>query len=383
MKKHLEDIKKEITEKGGGEELLSPQRLLEFQVKVNNKVYTAYRSQHNNNLGPYKGGVRFHKNVTREEVEALSIMMTLKCALVNIPFGGAKGGVAVDVDNLSVEEVVEISRQFVRGSFPIIGPDTDIPAPDMNTNEKIMSIMVDEYSKIKGEYSPASFTGKPVLEGGVEGRREATGYGGASILKEISQGKILTIAVQGFGNVGYYFSHFAAEMGHKVFAISDCSGGSLCNEGIDIKKLFDHREEKNTVCGCYEDTTNDKLLEMEVDVLVPAAIENVITAENAEKIKAKYVLSLANGPVTPEAERILFKRGIMVVPDILANSGGVAASYCEWLQSKKEKNYTKEDVFDFVSKTLTKAFHEIQEVGRREKVTLSDAALLVALRRLK
>ncbi len=365
-------MKKTLREKGAPEELLSSQRVLQFQVKLGEKIYTGYRAQHNNTLGPYKGGVRFHKDVTLEEVESLAMMMTLKCALVGVPFGGAKGGVAIDVDDLSEEEIEEVSREFVRGSFPIIGPDTDIPAPDINTNEKIISIMVDEYSRLKKEVSPRSFTGKPVDEGGIKGRKEATGYGGAVILKEISEGKELSVAVQGLGNVGYHFSFFTKEMGHKIVATCDSKRGFWCEEGVDTERAANHEDS----CSCYEEFTNDELIEADVDVLVLAAVGGVITEENADKVKAKYVLSLANGPVTPKAERMLFEKGITVIPDILASSGGVVASYCEW--SGEEK-----DVFDFISKTMSSAYREVIKISKEEGVTLSDAAIILALRRLQ
>ncbi len=396
MKNILEQIKEEIKEEGEKwgvnsyalKRILSPQRALRFQVCAGEEIYSAFRCQHNNSRGPYKGGIRFHKQVTEEEVEALSIMMTLKCALVNIPFGGAKGGVSVDPEKLSEEEIEELSRNFVRGCYPIIGPDTDIPAPDVNTNEKIISVMTDEYSLIRGERTPASFTGKAVSDGGLLGRKESTGYGGAAVLDEISfmeENRKMRIAVQGFGNVGYNFSLFAKEMGHKIVAVSKKEGGVSMEEGIDPEEMLSHIESEETMKGyrSSKEIDNETLLGMDVDVLVPAALENAITKDNVQNIKARYVLSLANGPVTPEAERMLSEKEITVIPDILANAGGVVASYCEWIQSKTEKKYGKEETFKFISDMLKRSFREVYEVGKKDKITLSKAALFISLRRLE
>ncbi|MCF7845263.1 MAG: Glu/Leu/Phe/Val dehydrogenase [Candidatus Pacebacteria bacterium] len=393
MEKLLKDTKKQIKKEGKRagvdpvfvKKLLFSERLLEFTVQVGDNYYSAYRSQHNSIMGPYKGGLRFSEFTTRDEVEALSMLMTLKCALVDIPFGGGKGGVKVDLKNFSKEEVETLSREYVKGVFPLIGPDVDIPAPDMNTNEEVMTIMTDEYSKIKGVSSLASFTGKPVEKGGLEGRTEATGYGGFVIFKQLCtlyNLKNPTVAVQGFGNVGFNFCKFADEDGFKIKAVTKREGGIKREEGVVFKKNKDDifkEQEVNKI-------TNKDILEMDVDVLVLAATEGVVDEENADKVKAKYIISLANGPVTRKAEKILHKRGIVVIPDILANSGGVVASYCEWIQNKGEEKYNKEKVFSFIKEKLSKAFEEIKKTEKEfqsdKKITPTKMATLIAIRRL-
>jgi glutamate dehydrogenase len=393
MEKLLKDTKKQIKKEGKRagvdpvfvKRLLFSERLLEFTVQVGDNYYSAYRSQHNSIMGPYKGGLRFSEFTTRDEVEALSMLMTLKCALVDIPFGGGKGGVRVDLKNFSKEEVEILSREYVRGVFPLIGPDVDIPAPDMNTNEEVMTIMTDEYSKIKGSFSPSAFTGKPVDRGGLKGRTEATGYGGFVILKQlcaIYNLKNPTVAVQGFGNVGFNFCRFADEDGFKIKAVTRREGGIQNEEGIIFKENKDDifkDQETNKI-------TNKDILEMDVDILVLGATEGVIDEENADKIKAKYIISLANGPVTRKAEKILHKKGVVVIPDILANSGGVIASYCEWRQNKGEEEYNKDMVFSFIREKLSKAFEEIKKTEEEfkddKKVTPTKMATLIAIRRL-
>ncbi len=392
----LENLKNQIKEEAKRnnigkyftERILSTDRLLEFNIPVGSKVFRGYRAQHSNLLGPYKGGVRFSNKVTRDEVEALSIMMTLKCALLDVPFGGAKGGVEVDFSSLSEKEREELSRGYVRGAFPVIGPEIDIPAPDINTNEEIISIMVDEYSRISGKSSPASFTGKPVEEGGLEGRDIATGYGGAVILSELCDFwkiKEATIAVQGFGNVGSNFAIFASKMGHKVMAISDCEGGVRAKKKISIREALKCKKENKRV-GSYQRKgekriCNSELLEMDVDVLVLAATENVINENNAEKVRAKHIISIANGPVTTNAEKILQKRGTVVIPDILASAGGVIASYCEWKQAKNSKKMRKEEVLDFISKKMKKSFYALH--GEKQDEIFSNVALSLSLRSLE
>ncbi len=391
MDKFLKDTKKQIKKQGKRagvsarfmKKILLPERLLEFTVQVGDNYYSAYRSQHSSIMGPYKGGLRFSEFTTRDEVEALSMLMTLKCSLVDIPFGGGKGGVRVDLKNFSKEEVEVLSRNYVRGVFPIIGPDVDIPAPDMNTNEEVMTIMTDEYSKINGDPCLSAFTGKSVSGGGLEGRKEATGYGGFVVFKELCKLYNLenpTTAVQGFGNVGFNFFKFADKDGFKIKAITRREGGVKNEEGITFS------ENKEDVFSNQERLTNKELLEMEVDVLVLAATEGVVNKENAEKVKAKYIISLANGPVTRKAEKILHKKGVVVVPDILANSGGVIASYCEWRQNRKEEEFNKEKVFSFISEKLKRAFQEIKETEREfsddKKITPTKIATLIAVRRL-
>ena len=391
MEKFLKDVRKKIEKEGKRnsikkdvvEKLLSVERFLEFTINLNGKYIPAYRCQHSSILGPYKGGIRFSESVTRDEVEALSILMTLKCALINIPFGGGKGGAVIDPRKLSQEEREQLAREYVRGVFPVIGPETDIPAPDINTNEEIISIMVDEYSKIAGKPSLGAFTGKAVKLGGLEGRAEATGYGGFSVLEElckIREVKGPRIAIQGFGNVGSNFARFAEEGGYKIIAVSDHSGGVKKEEGLNIQKMLDGKGVEDAE---GERISNEELLEMEVDVLVLAAVENVITEENARKVRAKNIISIANGPVTRKAEKILYKKGIIVVPDILASSGGVAASYYEWLQAKQENKFNRKEVFSFVAKTIKNSFEVIYQKSLEQGITLSKAGVSVALLRLE
>ncbi len=391
MNNFLEDVKgqiKSIGEESGINEkfikrLLVPERALEFSIEIGEDYFQAYRIQHNSIFGPYKGGIRFCENVTREEVEALSMLMTLKCSLIDIPFGGGKGGIVVDPKKLSTEEVELLARKYTQGIFNIIGPEVDIPAPDINTNENIMSIMSEEYSKIKGERIEGAFTGMPVEDGGLEGRTEATGLGGFAILEEVS--KIskkgnLSIAVQGFGNVGFHFVKFAIEAGYKIVAITDHVGGVYQENGLNISEDIS-RKDLNKIEG--RRITNEELLELDVDVIVLAAVEDVIREDNVDRIKADFIISIANGPVTRVAEQELYKRGVIVVPDILASAGGVAGSYCEWIQSQEQRKFTREEVYGFVSKTLKESFREVLEKSKENNLTLSYSAFSIALLKME
>jgi glutamate dehydrogenase/leucine dehydrogenase len=385
------------------EELKEPKRLIKFQIPVKmddgkTRIFWGFRSQHNNALGPYKGGIRFHPEVSEDEIKALSMLMTWKCSLAGIPFGGGKGGVIVDPKKLSKRELEELSRGYVREIFPLIGPDLDVPAPDVNTNPQIMAWMTDEYSKLAGKDSPAAFTGKPLENFGLTGRSEATGYGGVVILKKLAEVFNLkpektTLAIQGFGNVGSNFALFAYQAGFKILALSEFDGGVYVEKGLDPEATLKCRDQKGKISGCYcvasvcdlslgKGISNEELLEMPVDILVPAAVENVITKENAPKIRAKYIIEMANGPVTAEAEEILEKRGIISVPDILANSGGVVASYFEWLQGKKRKLWGKERVFKELAKILEKAFQKVWDLAKKDKMNLRRAAEILAVERV-
>ncbi len=336
-----------------------PRRLIEFQIPLlmdngEEKFFKGWRIQHNNALGPYKGGIRFHPAASQDEVKALSVLMSLKCALVSIPFGGAKGGVIVEPRILSEKEIEGLSRQYVREIFPFIGPNIDIPAPDINTNSQIIDWMVDEYAKTAktGKNILNSFTGKSLENGGLAGRKEATGYAGVIILEKLSKifeldSKKTTIAIQGFGNVGFHFAKFAFERGYRLLAFSEADGGIYSKEGLEPEAVLECRQKNGSIAGCYcrestcnfkegKDITNKELLESEVDVLVPAAIEDVITEKNAFKIKAKYIIAMANGPITEKAKQILEKSGKIIVPDVLASAGGVVASHFEWLQAEQD-----------------------------------------------
>ena len=391
-----------------------PQKIIEVNIPVKMdsgevKVFKGFRSQHNNARGPYKGGIRFHPNVTKEEVMALSMWMTWKCAVAGIPFGGGKGGVVVNPKELSEGELERLSRGYVRAISPIIGPRIDVPAPDVGTNGKIMEWMVDEYRQVLR--SPrdktrrtsflneneilATFTGKPVEVGGSLGRTEATGRGGVFVLealvKELKKtNSKLKVAVQGMGNVGYWFAKIAQEEGLAIVAISDSRGGIVgpafakASAGKDIgniEKIKEFKEKTGSVVGFpgIKPITNDQLLTIDCDVLVPAALENVITKENADKIKAKIIIEMANGPITPEADEILNQKRVIVVPDILANSGGVTVSSFEWEQNMAQEKWSEKKVNERLKKTIEEAFEEIWKMGEKEKVDLRKAAYLLAV----
>ncbi len=374
--------------------LLTPKREISFHIPLlleNGKVklFEAFRVQHNDLLGPFKGGIRFSEQVNKEEIRALAFLMTLKCALVGIPFGGGKGGIKVNPFKLTERELERLSRGYVRTLFPLLGPDIDVPAPDMNTNEKIMGWMVKEYSKLRGKFTSAAFTGKPENLGGLSGRKEATGFGGVVILKKLKEFFNLkpnktTIAIQGFGNVGYHFAHFAFKEGFKIVAVSEKEGGIFSKKGMNPEKVLECKEKRGSVCDAIfgKGISNKELLEMKVDILVPAAIENVITKENAKKIKAKFIIEMANGPVTKEALNILEKRKIISIPDILANSGGVIASWFEWLQNKEKKKWRKSKVFEKLSEILKNTFDEVFNTSQKEKIDLRKSALLISTLRL-
>ncbi len=385
------------------QELEEPQRLIKFQIPVlmdngGIRTFIGFRSQHNNALGPYKGGIRFGPGVSEDEVKALSMLMTWKCSLANLPFGGAKGGVIVDPRKLSRKELEGFSRGYVREIFSWLGPELDIPAPDVNTNPQIISWMVDEYSRLSGKFSPGAFTGKPEELWGLKGRREATGFGGVVILENLGQvfnfgPKETTIAIQGFGNVGANFALFAFQKGYKILAVSEKEGGIYVEKGLNPEETLKCREKKGKIAGCYcfgsvcdlshgRQISNQELLEMKVDVLVPAAIENVITKENASRIKAKYIIAMANGPITSAAQKILEEKGKIIVPDFLANAGGVIASYFEWLQAKSGLFWEKEKTFKELSMILEKSFKEVWALAEKEKTGLTKAAYLLAVSRV-
>lgn len=499
--------------------LLKPDRILEFTIPLRldsgeEKLLKGYRIQHNKALGPYKGGIRFHPNVSREEVQALATLMTIKCAVAGIPFGGGKGGVAVDPKQLSQGELERLSRAYVKEIASYIGPDVDVPAPDVNTNPQIMEWMIDEYVRIKNEESsikykedpPSSrsaglrrtsgiqnadlrfknteeesrlrgtFTGKPVGKGGSLGRTEATGRGGVIVLKALlsklnpkvtatdsvsaqpqhvlkqdkgdcARGRgspcfdtcccaPLTIAVQGFGNVGYYFAKIAQEEGFSVVAVSDSKGAIVSNSkfkvqsskfitpdsasplevpiisgrsgvatfpcratcchgysSLDVPLVMECKKKKGTLSGCYcaggvcdlnggEVIRNEELLELPVDILVPAALENVINVNNMKKIRARIIIEMANGPVTDEAYEYLTKKGVIIVPDVLANSGGVTVSYLEWLQNMKNESWSENKVNTEMKSILEKSFEEIWEVSVKKKIPLKQAAFEVGIMRI-
>ena len=364
--------------------LKNPMRVLEvsFPVRLDDgtvKTFTGYRSQHNNAVGPFKGGLRFHPNVTRDEVKALSTWMTFKCSVAGIPYGGGKGGMAIDPKDYSKAELERISKGFAKAISPIIGEKVDIPAPDVNTNGQIMSWMVDAYEEIEGKSAKGVFTGKPLEFGGSLARTEATGYGVNLAAKKALEKlnidvKGATYAVQGFGNVGFYTAYYAHKDGAKIVAFSNVDVAIYNENGIDMEAVIKDFKENGCISenkGYGKDITNAELLELEVDVLTPCALENQITSENADRIKAKAVVEGANGPTTPEADEILFKKGILVVPDILANAGGVVVSYFEWVQNLQSYYWSFEEVQQ-----------DVWALAAEYKVDLRNAAYMKSIERI-
>ncbi|MCD6414455.1 MAG: Glu/Leu/Phe/Val dehydrogenase [Candidatus Diapherotrites archaeon] len=376
------------------EVLKHPKRLLtvNFPVRMDDgsvKVFQGYRVQHNDARGPTKGGIRFHPNVSLDEVKALATWMTWKCAVAGIPYGGAKGGVIVNPKELSEGELERLSRAFIQAIHRFIGPERDIPAPDVYTNPKIMAWMMDEYSRLVGKNTPGVITGKPLSVGGSKGRGTATSQGGVYVLNKALEKQGLKpektrVAVQGFGNAGSFAAIILANDGYKIVAVSDSRGGILNESGLDPEAVLKHKKETGSVTGFpgSKKITNEELLELDCDVLVPAALENQITRENASKIKAKIVLELANGPTTPEADGILHKNGTLVIPDILANSGGVTVSYFEWVQNTMGYYWSEEEVKEKLKKIMEDAFEGVYVLMEKHKVNMRTAAYMLAVRRV-
>jgi glutamate dehydrogenase/leucine dehydrogenase len=353
------------------------------------QIFEGYRVQYNNARGPYKGGIRFHQDTDINEVKALAFWMALKCAVANIPMGGGKGGITVDPKKLSKTELEKLSRGWVRMMAPVIGPKVDVPAPDVNTTPEIMSWMVDEYSKITGDKTNATFTGKPIEVGGSEGRGPATGLGGFYtfdvIRKKLSLSDSCNIVIQGFGNVGGNAAEILSNNGHKIIALSDSKGAIVKEDGIDIKDLNEYKKANGGITGFpgSKSITNEELLELPCDVLIPAALENQITEKNAKNIKAKLIVELANGPTTPEADDILFQRGIPVVPDILANAGGVTVSTFEWEQNLKSEHWTEQQVHEKLNKIMEEETELIYNRSKELNTDLRRTAFIVALERIE
>lgn len=361
-------------------------------VKMDNesiKIFEGYRVQHSSARGPYKGGIRFHHQTDISEIKALALWMTLKTAIANIPMGGGKGGVTVDPKSLSRGELERLSRGWVKALYRDLGPKIDIPAPDVNTTPEIMSWMADEYASLTGDTTNAAFTGKPLAKGGSEGRDKATGLGGFIVFNALKGVLGLEmgarIAIQGMGNVGGFAAQIFSDHGYNVIALSDSKGGIYNSKGIDSKAAEEYKKANGSLKGFPDakEISNAELLTLETDVLIPAALENQITEENAERIEAKVVLELANGPTTPSADDTLFKRNIHVIPDILANSGGVIVSFFEWKQNLTSEHWSETAVQEKLKEILER---EAQEIGKRASNLATDmrrGACIIALERLR
>lgn len=387
-------VEKLRLEKGLYEILKRPKRsiMVSVTIKLDNHsigVFDGCRVQHWDVLGPFKGGLRYHPNVTLEEVTALSMWMTWKCAVVGLPYGGAKGGIACDPKRLSISEQERLTRRYVSLIVDYLGPHRDVPAPDVYTNAQTMAWIMDTYSQLKGYSIPESVTGKPVEIGGSEGRVCATAQGVALCVREATEKlsmkmKGATVAVQGYGNVGYNAAGILHSMGCKIVAVSDSVGGVYCEDGLNPYNLRVHKNKTGTVQGCEgaTDITNAELLTSECDILVPAALENQLTKANADQIKAKIVAEGANGPTTPEADRILFEKGICLVPDILANSGGVTVSYFEWVQNLTREHWTLDEVNQKLETKMIKAFQDVHKLSEKEESDMRTAALMLGVGRV-
>lgn len=372
--------------------LKEPLRMLNVRIPVKmddgtTKVFTAYRAQHNDAVGPTKGGVRFHPMVSEDEVKALSMWMTLKCGIVDLPYGGGKGGIICDPRQMSMGELERLSRGYVRAISQIVGPTKDIPAPDVFTNAQIMAWMMDEYSRMDEFNSPGFITGKPIVLGGSEGRDRATAEGVTIVIQEAAKKRGIDIkgariVIQGFGNAGSFLAKFMSDLGAKVIGISDAYGALHDPNGLDIDYLLDRRDSFGTVTTLFENTiTNQELLELDCDILVPAAIENQITAENANDIKASIVVEAANGPTTAEATKILTERGILLVPDVLASAGGVTVSYFEWVQNNQGYYWTAEEVREKLYRKMVDAFENVYTTATTRNINMRLAAYMVGVRR--
>ncbi|MBD8028578.1 Glu/Leu/Phe/Val dehydrogenase [Ureibacillus sp. Re31] len=392
-----QDVIKEALNKLGYEEsmyelLKEPLRMLRVRIPVKmddgtTKVFTAYRAQHNDAVGPTKGGVRFHPMVSEDEVKALSMWMTLKCGIVDLPYGGGKGGIICDPRQMSMGELERLSRGYVRAISQIVGPTKDIPAPDVFTNAQIMAWMMDEYSRMDEFNSPGFITGKPIVLGGSQGRDRATAEGVTIVIQEAAKKrgidiKDARIVIQGFGNAGSFLAKFMSDLGAKVIGISDAYGALHDPNGLDIDYLLDRRDSFGTVTTLFENTiTNQELLELDCDILVPAAIENQITADNAHDIKASIVVEAANGPTTAEATKILTERGILLVPDVLASAGGVTVSYFEWVQNNQGYYWTAEEVSEKLHRKMVEAFENVYTTATTRNINMRLAAYMVGVRR--
>ncbi len=375
-------------------QLSKPDHIHDFDIEISGddgtaKTFHGYRVQFNNARGPYKGGIRFHPQVDLDEVKALAFWMAIKTAVVDIPLGGGKGGVQIDPKTLSEKEIEAVARGWVQQMSQHIGPDVDIPAPDVNTNPLIMDWMTNEYETITGDTTHASFTGKTIEAGGSEGRGTATAQGGFYVLSALldalhKKQKGTRVLVQGFGNAGYHFAQLAHDAGYTIVGVSDSQGAIYNADGIDPEKVYKAKQEHDSVVAYSgaEEISASSFLTQVCDVLVPSALEHVITKDNAEDIKARIVLELANGPTTPEADTILHDNGVQVVPDVLANAGGVTVSYFEWLQNKAGEHWSEKDVLQKLEPIMTQAFQAIWNMHTAQQVDMRTAAFMVGVKRI-
>jgi glutamate dehydrogenase (NAD(P)+) len=394
--KQLDQTAKIINLDVGIHKILSkPKRILtvSLPIRMDNgdiEVFTGFRSQHNDARGPFKGGIRYHPQVTIEEVMALSMWMTWKCAIADIPLGGGKGGIICDPSKLSSSERERLTRRYAYAIADIIGPRTDIPAPDVYTGGEEMAWIMDTYSTMKGNYTqPEIITGKPISVGGSLGRNEATGRGVAITIREAAkklniQMNDATVVVQGFGNAGQFAAKLVEEQGAKIIAVSDTKGGIISKKGLKVDELIKHKKENKTVNDFQGATSinNDELLATDCTILIPAALENQITKENASKINTKIVAEAANGPTTPEADEILYNNKVLVIPDVLANSGGVTVSYFEWIQNLRREYWTEQDVNEKLDKILTKAFTDNYNAHLQYNTNMRTASIATAVKRV-
>ncbi len=394
--KQLDEAAKLIKlDKGLHQVLASPKRVLTVSLPVKMdkgeiRVFTGYRSQHNDARGPYKGGIRYHPQVTIDEVKALSMWMTWKCAVADIPYGGGKGGIICNPKEMSDGELERMTRRYAYAIADIIGPHTDIPAPDVYTGGKEMAWIMDTYSALKGNFvQPELITGKPIAIGGSLGRNEATGRGLGFTVREAAKKlninmRTATVAVEGFGNAGQFASQFVEEQGAKVIAASDSRGGVYNKTGMEVAALRKHKERTGSVVGFpgAKSMSNEELLETECTILIPAALENQITGKNAGKVKAKIMAEAANGPTTPEADDILYRNKILIIPDILANGGGVTVSYFEWLQNLRRDYWTEAEVNERLDNNITKAFLDVYDTHEKYGVNMRQASTVLAVNRV-
>ncbi|MRX28570.1 Glu/Leu/Phe/Val dehydrogenase [Kangiella sp. HZ709] len=383
--------------------LMHPMRTMTASLPVrmddgSTEYFTGYRCRYNNALGPTKGGIRFHPDVNLAEVQALALWMSIKCAVVGLPYGGGKGGVTVDPKKLSRMELERLSRSYVRQMADVISPERDIPAPDVYTNERIMGWMMDEYEAITRKKAPGVITGKPISLGGSLGRDDATGRGAYLCILELEtkhswQPSDITVAVQGFGNGGYHAARLLHERGYKIVAISDSKGGIHSKNGFDVPSIYEEKQRSRQVRAVYcnhsvceqvehQPISNEELLELDVDILIPAALDGVIGSHNIDNIKASYIVEVANGPVLSDVDDVLHEKGIHVIPDVLANAGGVTVSYFEWVQNRSGYAWELTDVHERLGKIMSKAFNQIWELAKAENRSMRNAAYTVAMRRI-